>query len=154
MGQTNVARNPGGQFRSGGKISQSHRGGVGGNHAAHTVTERDQSERSAQPRQSFDDQIDRETTKAVGALNVAAPAAQRNVEGRAYGKQHHQNRSGQIEVIGNLRLKHEEGERDRNACSPGAAFEAAIDRAFSFQRTLLRHHFGANDLERKRDRRD
>ena len=92
--------------------------------------------------------------EAVGALNVTAPAAQRNVESGADGQQHHQNRSGQIEVVGDLSLKHEQGERDRNARGPGAALEAAIDRAFSFQRTLLRHHLGANDLKRKRDRRD
>ena len=94
--------------------------GIGCNHSANAITKPDQEVRSAETNGALKYKIDGKTEEAVGALNVAATASKRDIEGRSDGEKSDQGRVGQVQVIRNLLLKHEQHKGDNESTCPGA----------------------------------
>ena len=86
---------------NGQQISHHDRSHVGGDHTGDTVTQLDGEQRSAQPYNAFGHDVERQMAEAAGALQISAPAAERDIESRSDRHHGHGNGAGQVKVSRN-----------------------------------------------------
>ena len=88
------------------------------------------------------DPVEARARKPENTLNVAPPASQRDVECGARCKQSDENRAGQIQIICDRSLKHQQDKCNEDAHSPCAAMKESIGPSPLLRRVLSCHDLG------------